>query len=294
MAFMEGKLQMIDLIGALQAKRQQEQAEEDRKRKELENEMMELANKANKHKQGLIENITAYKGPGSGLNEPLGWAKYERERNVDKALSAITGNPLPNVGIRGLGGGGGGGPQQDPYSNYAPGQLDQMNAINEYQPQQAKPQAADIATLLGQLYRPGGGEQAPPQAPSLYEKLGEEEGNVAGLNSLLTQAAAKGQLKPGDHSDVLAGASPTTFAADTEMQTWAKGVIDSVSKGNAAKQEALNRGSRAIMSDPRFSMLGKTAEGRGKQKEILANIEEIVSKDRVINLNEVFSRYSVK
>ena len=40
MAFMEGKLQMIDLIGALGAKRQQEQTEEERKRQALQNQMM--------------------------------------------------------------------------------------------------------------------------------------------------------------------------------------------------------------------------------------------------------------
>ena len=40
MAFMEGKLQMIDLIGALGAKRQQEDTAEKRKQMELQNQMM--------------------------------------------------------------------------------------------------------------------------------------------------------------------------------------------------------------------------------------------------------------
>jgi len=196
MVFMEGKQQMIDLIGALQVKRQREQTEEDRKedrkRKDLENEMMELANEANKHKQMLIENITAYKGPGSGLNEPLGWAKYERERNVDKALSAITGNPLPNVGIRGLGGGGGGGGQtSDDENRIASAQADlaEENArIAQYQrqgrggggqPQQAPKGGGNLSQMLG-LGGPNIDEGALRQSVMSGQGIQSPEGYSAG------------------------------------------------------------------------------------------------------------------
>ena len=306
MAFNEGLKQKIDLIGMLQATRDREQTEEERKRQALQNQMMMEEMKQQQWRNQMEKAPDTMTVKGVGYDPRFGFGTEKKFLNDMPGM--ITGvspeTVFKNMGETdramisamrgGYGGGGGGGQPQDPYSNYAPGQLEQMNAINDYQPQQAKPQSADLAALLGQVARPGGVQQAPPQEPSLYDKLNEEEANVAGLNSLLTQAEAKGQLKPGAEESVLSGARPVANAVDTEMQTWAQGVIDNASAGNAAKQEALNRGSKAIMSDPRFSMLGKTAKGREKQKAILANIEEIVSRDRVINLNEVFSKYSAK
>ena len=187
MAFMEGNVQKIDLIGMIQAARDKQDRAEKQKQMELQNQMMQEQIKAAEWqnlKDRERQTITLPAGPGLGgmrekqfLDQQAGYISGVSPTDIFNQWNQ---NFRQGMTAGGYGGGGGGdsAPQQDPYSNYAPGQLEQMNAINEYQPQKAKAStqdSANIAALLGELYRPGetsgagGGSIKNPQTGTFKE-----------------------------------------------------------------------------------------------------------------------------
>ena len=198
-----------DQANAGQRKIQEQMAAEQLKSLQEENKKAELI-------RSLLTSTTNRPGTPSDSVYSQGFGNFwNRERDLED-LSMLTGNKMPPRGLggggRGGGGGGGGGSEQPvtaPGSNYAPGQLEEMNAINDYQPQQAKPQVADVASLLGQIYRPGGGEQAP--AP-IADQLADEQQNQAGFQSLIDQSG--GKIPQG----MMGGTSPVQSSINSEVQ----------------------------------------------------------------------------
>ena len=185
MVYMEGKQQMIDLIGALQAKRQREQTEEDRKRKELENEMLQQQLKEQKWK------FDASMSPATVAvldSSPYGGTHK-------KFLHEIGGVGLPAGGGGGGGGGGrgggGGGGQTQEQADLLVAQTDladEQARIAQYQrqgrggggqPQQAPKGGGNPSQMLG-LGGPNIDEGALRQSVMSGQAIQSPEGYTAG------------------------------------------------------------------------------------------------------------------
>jgi hypothetical protein len=105
MAWMEGKLQPIDLLSALQMKRQRDEGGNSN-RNAMEREQLKAMQEQNKMaelKRGLLT-----PGPKTRtMDSPytIGFPEYQQEQEKIKYAAMATGQPLPNQGF--IGGGGG-------------------------------------------------------------------------------------------------------------------------------------------------------------------------------------------
>ncbi len=298
MAFLEGKLQPIDLLSALQSRRQMEQSAEDERRKSIQNQLMEQQLKEKQTAMSLIlgqggpPTVDMYSAYSPGLSE------YRQRQDSDKKISQLTGQPLPNQGIVGGGGGrggwGGGEPSHEPTapgSNYTASQGAELNAINDWQPQQAKPDSTTIASELAKLY------QTAPQADNLGG--GSMKDSTTGTYKEFSQ----NQTNPaGRYVDASGGETTTGLSAAADYQSGLAGKDEvekilkeremAPGKQAAAKAQVLNNAAKSISGDPRFAGLDDTV----KQK-ILNNIGTIVEDNiktkgtPIIEVGEVIAKY---
>jgi len=223
MAFRESKIQLVDLLSAAEFARNKKRQEEDAKRQALQNQLIQQQIEAAKW-QNLKDKerptMTLPAGPGLGgmrekrfLDEQAGYISGVSPTDTFNQWNQNMRQAMASGGGRGGGGGGGedlGNTHSDPYSNYTPNQLAELNAINEYQPQKNVKSGGDIsleraANNLGALFRPpvtqldgkkGVGLPPSPDTSNpqtLAGLLADEAGNIGGMNSLVGQAISKGK-----------------------------------------------------------------------------------------------------
>lgn len=237
MAFNEGLKQKIDLLGALEARRRMEQigANDDLQRR-----LMQEQLKAAEFQNMKAREVPTMTVPSSGLtgmptkkflHEMPGYISGVDPTEVFKEWNQNFRQGMASGGGRGGGGGGGGddpaNTHSDPYSNYTPNQLKELNAINDYQPQQKKTgkDSATIATELAKLYGRGGdgagqGATIPSDPLELKRTLADEAANVGSMQSLINQGKAKGfGGKLGDMNPA-EGMQPVTGAVNKEADKW--------------------------------------------------------------------------
>jgi hypothetical protein len=274
MAFREGLLQHIDLSRLLA--QQAASAQEERGR-QLQNELMKQEIQKNKDirdlalGQGGIPYTSALSNSAS-----IGYPEFRLEQERQKAFSQLSGQPLPTQGIIGYGGGGGHGGwggerewQRDQLSNYAPGQLEQMNAINEWQPQQQKSKdTVSAAMRLAELYGrgvggPGGGEMKNPET-GMYKEFSETPTMPVG--KIVDAKGNETITGPAAAADYVAGK-----AGAEDVKQILKERQELPGKQADAKTAALNKAAKELASYPGFNDLP-----RKKQEEMLANIEKYV------------------
>jgi hypothetical protein len=207
------KLLSIDqLLAAWQNRNQMEnnssQTAMQQKLAEKQLEAQDLANKKAALEMDLITspfNIQRERWAGSGNANTPGVDKAISDNQKMQKLSMLTGKNMPNMGITGYGGGwgdrghgDGGGEIQRP----APG------GYEYYGPDHSKePTTVEAATQLGNIMREG----VPQQAPTIADLMAEEQGNVAGMQSLVNQAGNRGL------GDKVAGAGLTDNMEPTKL-----------------------------------------------------------------------------
>jgi hypothetical protein len=208
MAFMEGKLQLIDLVAAAQLKAQRDA---EKKRQQEAAGQPDYGPLGSKFYQQGEDYMVVPMGGKSPVEAAMGMTE---KQPLSKTVGYISGTPgadvfkekmatgralLDAASRGGYGGGGGGGQPQDPYSNYAPGHLEQMNAINEYQPQQNPKTNAtkDISSMLAnQIMQQQLNQQQPqPIPPEISSALDYQGGikNTNEVNQILEDRAATKQ-----------------------------------------------------------------------------------------------------
>ena len=318
MPYSEKLLNVSDLLSAWQnrAMREGSQAEqaEISKQRSLQNELLQQEIQKNKDirdlalGQGGIPYTSAMSNSAS-----IGYPEYRIEQEGQKKLSQLTGRPMPTQGIvgggyGGHGGWGGGGgtpePQRDPYSNYTGNQLAEMNAINEWQPQQQK---GNVSTTP----MPGTipvGNSAPQTIPDM---LADSVANQKGLESLYGQAGStlpaetqknidderRGILKPvSDLMKEQADSRALYEAGITSGMDKSIPVKDQIAskekRDTDSFNQAQNRVTRAVQSDKRFDDL-LTKDQNALLAAIPAEMEAARKRgDSDINYTDLFNKYN--
>lgn len=285
MAFNEGLKQKIDLLGALEARRRMEQigANDDLQRR-----LMQEQLKAAEFQNMKSQEVPTMTVPSSGLtgmptkkflHEMPGYISGVDPTEVFKEWNQNFRQGMASGGGgRGSGGGGEdlGNTHSDPYSNYTPNQLSEMNAINEWQPQQAQKgrDSATVAGELGALYgnRQPGGEQT--------------GGNVGGGSTgryvdVMGNETATGTAPAEKYISGIAGAE--------EVNKILRDRENAPGKQAEAKAKVINSAAKSIANDPRWATLDENA-----QKYIMDNIEAIVENNiktkgtAVVNIGDIF------
>ncbi len=210
MAYGSKLLSIDQLLAAWQNRNMQEgnrgQMAMQQKAAEQQIEAQKLANDKAKLEMSLLTspfNIPRESWAGSGNANTPGLDKYISDNQKMQKLSMLTGKNMPNQGISGYGGGGygrgGGGAEEPPaqprYSYEGP---DHSQA----------PDTVTAATQLGNIMRGG----VPQQEPTIAELLAQEQGNVAGMNSLIGQAQNKGLGDKVSGEDLTGGMRPVGTA----------------------------------------------------------------------------------
>jgi len=207
MAFLENRLQLVDLLGAAQLanqKRQQQVVEQQAaEQAKLQAELMKQQLKEQEMKTGLIA------GPLSGWtpaqspysNFSPGYDVYKQQQDRNLAISQLTGKPLPNMGISGgysggggggrggSGGGGGGNTGGSATENSSGGKVEVSSGGLGYigPDHSAAPTTVEAANNLGKVMA-GVREPGPS---SIADMLATEQGNQAGMGSLVNQFESK-------------------------------------------------------------------------------------------------------
>lgn len=304
MAWMENKLQNIDLLAAMELKRRRDEAERMRREQQtgdggvdplMQKAMMQEQLKAMQGKNKMADlQYGLLTSPFNRPNTPLdtgyspGMGNYMNRQQDLQNLSMITGNQMPSMGIRSQDWGGGRSVEQPAPAPSAPAEWQGSG----------KPTSVDIAQQLGALYGPRGGSGtlvAQPQGPSLYEGLIEEEKNRRGLESLTDQAKILygKKITPEGEQDIKSGASPITSEAKRGFQNLA----ENMPRTEDAKTVALNNATRDVTSFPGFGGLG-----RKQQNDLINNLESEMSAYwdyksgtfRPIPWGEIINKYSQK
>ncbi len=281
MAFNEGLKQKIDLLGALEARRRMEQigANDD-----LQRQLMQEQLKAAEFQNMKAMDVPTMTVPSSGLTG-MPTKKFLHEMpgyisGVDPTEVFREWNQNFRQGMASGGGGGGGGGEDagnthsDPYSNYTPNQLSEMNAINEWQPQQAK-RGIDSVTVAGELsalYRQPGGEQVGGSVGG---------GSTGRYVDMMGNETATGTAPAEKYISGIAGAE--------EVNKILRDRENAPGKQAEAKAKVINSAAKSIANDPRWATLEPNA-----QKYIMDNIDAIVENNiktkgaAIVNIGDIF------
>ena len=248
------KLQLIDMLAAMEMKQRSENESENRaaqaKLLAEQTKSMQEANKLAELKRSMLTPTGMPNAKDSVYS--IGYPEYAKRQEKMQLLSQMTGSPLPSHGFRGGGGGYGRGGddrgQEQPVNPYPDGVRG------------TGPDSAQAAAALGEIYRPGG--QEPTQAPmSIAELLADERGNVAGGQSLIDQRNTMGGTPV---------ASPT----------WETPVQNTINQENATAQEQWKA------EELKNAMKTKPAEaknrvaGRKNEATAVLNYEKQLLKDK--------------
>jgi hypothetical protein len=283
MAFNEGLKQKIDLLGALEARRRMEQigANDD-----LQRQLMQEQLKAAEFQNMKAMDVPTMTVPSSGLTG-MPTKKFLHEMpgyisGVDPTEVFREWNQNFRQGMASGGGGGGGedagNTHSDPYSNYTPNQLSEMNAINEWQPQQAK-RGIDSVTVAGELsalYRQPGGEQVGGSVGG---------GSTGRYVDMMGNEMATGTAPAEKYISGIAGAE--------EVNKILRDRENAPGQRAGDKATVLNQQAKSVASDQRFKELDSD-----KQKTILNNIETEVMENYkkygtpILNVAELIAKYS--
>ncbi len=270
MAFLEGKLQPIDLLAALQARRQFEQTSEQRRQQELQNKLMqeqlEAAEWANL-KAKERPTITLPAGPGLGgmrekqfLDQQAGYISGVSPTDTFNQWQQNfrTGMTAGGGGYGGRGGYGGGGQQAPPESPYS-----------YIGPDHSVPQdSVGAANRLAELYTSqqsnlGGGGISDP-ATWTYKEFSQNPTMPVG--KFVTADGGETVTGPAAAADYQSG-----LAGKAEVENILKGRDAVPGKQAEAKAQVLNNAAKSLSSDPRFKVLDEEIKNK-----ILANIGTIV------------------
>jgi hypothetical protein len=205
MAWMEGKLQPIDLLSALQMKRQRDEGGNSN-RNAMEREQLKAMQEQNKMaelKRGLL--TPGPKTRTMASPETIGFPEYQQEQEKIKYAAMATGQPLPNQGF--IGGGGGDGDNGNNNSKPTPQEPSMTYSGPDYS---QAPDTVQAASALGKTMTGGIPNQSVGGgSPStIQELLADEQVNAAGYKSLLNQAGFSQDKTPRTYSSMMDGVSP--------------------------------------------------------------------------------------
>jgi hypothetical protein len=187
MAFLEGKLQPIDLLAALQARRQFEESQrgnaERERQQQLQNELLKQQIQKNEDVRGLALGQGGFPYTSAMSNSAsIGYPEYRLNQERQLALSQLTGQPLPNQGITGYGGGGRYGGMGGGQDAVAPSGMNYIGPDHSAAP--------DVTTAAQNLGNVMAGVREPGPS-SITDLLAAEQGNQAGMGSLVNQFESK-------------------------------------------------------------------------------------------------------
>lgn len=216
MAFLEGKLQPIDLLAALQARRQFEESQrgnaERERQQQLQNELLKQQIQKNEDVRGLALGQGGFPYTSAMSNSAsIGYPEYRLNQERQLALSQLTGQPLPNQGITGYGGGGRYGGMGGGQDAVAPSGMNYIGPDHSAAP--------DVATAAQNLGNVMAGVREPGPSP-ITDLLAAEQGNVAGVNSLVNQAINRGLGEKFTGADMTEGMTPTADKLKRDSLGW--------------------------------------------------------------------------
>lgn len=290
MAFNEGLKQRIDMLGALQARRQMEQSSEQRKQQELQNQLMQEQLEAAKW-QNLVSKdrptITLPAGPGLGgmrekqfLDQQAGYISGVSPTDTFNQWNQNFRQGMASGGGGGRGGYGGGEP-----ATPAP-------TMEYYGPDHSKPMdSASIAGELSKLYQTapqadnlGGGSMKDATTGTYKEFSQNPTGSVGRYVDASGGETTTGPSAAADYQSGLAG------KADVEKILKEREMVPV--KQAEAKAQVLNNAAKSISGDPRFKALDDEIKSK-----ILGNIGAIVEDNiktkgtPMLEVGEVIAKY---
>ena len=270
MAFMEGKLQPIDLLAALQARRGLQDDIESRKQRELQNKLLQEQLKAAEWQNLQAREVPTMTVPSSGLT---GMPTKKFLHEMPGYISGVSPTDVFNQwnqnfrqgmasggggGYGGRGGMGGGEPQEQasPYSYEGPDHSVAKDSTSA---------AMRLAELFGRgVGGPGGGEMKNPET-GMYKEFSETP--ISPVGKIVNASGGETITGPAVAADYISGK-----AGAEEVKQILKERQELPGKQADAKTAALNKAAKELASYPGFSNLPPN-----KQKEMIANIEKYVA-----------------
>lgn len=224
MAFTEGKLQMIDLLGALQAKRSLQDDIEAQRQRELQNKLLQEQLEAAKWENLKSKEVPTMTVPSSGLTGmPTKKFLHEMTGYISGVDPTTVFNQWNQNFRQGMvaGGGGGRGYGRDDQQQAQPAMgMDYIGPDHSAAPTTVQA-AQNLGDLMEKIRTPG-----PATLPDI---LADEQANKAGMSSLVNQFESR---------------NAPYYVADKDMQNKISAVRDTANIPTPI-QDALGKSSRA-------------------------------------------------